>query len=389
MGNGFGKVNLDNNTGKLTYWKLREPNEKKGEVIVELVLRLLPSMHSYEDTGAWEFYYAQHFGHFGVNSNNPDKPRARPFGCIKKMGKNKVIEVACPKCEQVDKMMAKKERLEIALAAKLGIEDRKSPEFWEAKKADKELENVGGWLQRHNSDKKYWINAMDEKGNFGILQVSYTFNKDVLKPFLQQLRDKRGLDVFNPAKGAFLHFTSTGKRPRVTQNVTLYEDLVTIDGEQVSKMKPAPMTEAQMAQALKVCPDLAKDVVKFISSDTITALINSSDDPEETDRIWPQPTRAAATAKKAEVKTEADEVDDHGPDEDEVTPITATLVRAVVAKAVVPDIDEEEAELERRLAEKRAKKLAAAGAGAGVTATGNKGVVATSAEDFLSQFGDK
>jgi|SRR5579859_1006940 len=380
MAKGFGTVNLDGNSGGLTYWKLRQPDEKKGETVVELVLRLLPSMHSYQDTGEWKFYYGQHFGHFGVNDRNPEKPRPRPFGCIKKVGKNKVVEIACPKCEQVDKMMLKKDKLEDALAAKLGIEDKKSNEFYEAKKSDPKIKQLGEWLQRHNCDKKYWINAMDEKGNFGILQVPYTFVKDKLDPLLRELRDKRGLDVFNPAKGAFLRFTSTGKRPRVTQSVELYQELVTLeDGEQVSKMKPAPMTDAMIEQALKVCPDLAKDVVKFITADQIQALVDSSGDPEETDRIWPQPKKASApVTKKTENKEEEQE---HTPDEDEVVETKSKPV-----KPPVDDVDDEEAELERRLAEKRAKKAAGT---AKAPETPPPADTASNAEDFLSQFGDE
>jgi hypothetical protein len=88
---GFGKANIETQFDGFKYFKLRTPDVKKGETETTLIVRLLPSMKSYRDSGEWKFFYGQHYGYAGVNSRDPSKPRSRPFGCIQKKNKNKEI----------------------------------------------------------------------------------------------------------------------------------------------------------------------------------------------------------------------------------------------------------------------------------------------------------
>lgn len=366
---GFGKANLDTVFEGFKYFKLKTPDPKRGEEMTEIIVRLLPSMHSYEDSGNWKFFYGQHYGHFGVNPRNPEKPRSRPFGCIQRKNKNKEIVVRCPKCEQIEKMRSRYDAAEDALAKQHGV-DKKDPSFRDIKRADANLKKMGEWLGNHNCDKKFWINVMSLNGEFGVLQLSYTTCEKKLVPFLKRLRDQDKVDAFDPNGGVWLRFTRTGSKPQVQDNVETYDELVDIgNGRKAKVMKPAPMTAEQIEKALKICPDLAKGVVKFIDVETMERLVKSSGDPEETDRIWPpEPMKdndgLKTTGLKAASTGASTSSDDDEPafDNDEgaqSTTAASTTTTAPKTTEAAP-ADDEDAELERLLAKRKAREDAAA-----------------------------
>lgn len=405
---GFGKANIETQFDGFKYFKLRTPDPKKGETETSLVLRLLPSMKSYRDTGEWKFFYGQHYGYAGVNSRDPSKPRSRPFGCIQKKGKNKEIITACPKCTQMSKMEDRRKAREDELAKLHGFEGeeaRKSSEFYEVKKSDAKYKQLADWLSKHNCDKKFWINVMSKDGEFGVLQLSYSTTMEKLIPLLKKLADGtetgEKVDAFDPASGMWLNFTRSGRIPRVVDNVVPYTELVDVGNGKKAKMaSPAPMTNEQIEKALKVCPDLAKDVVKFIDAATIQALVDCSGDPEEVDRIWPP---ADKQAKPAATSTTTSG-DVGGVDEgeslvdDDIAPASTKTETKVETKTEVKEEpkaeetaeeDDEEAAAQRALEAARAKKaakLAAAKTTASASTTPAMGKTVDNPDDFLAQF---
>lgn len=408
---GFGKANLNPTFEGPKYFKMRTPDPRKNETETVLVLRLLPSMHSYRDTGQWKFYYGQHYGYAGVNSRDPSKPRARPFGCIQKKNKAKEIETRCPKCDQISQFEAKKKAREDELAKANGIgnsdEDRKTPEFYELKKNDAKYQTIAGWLSKHNCDKKFWINAMDRDGNFGMLQLSYTTCEEKLMPLLNKLskgeETGEAVDPFDPSSGMWLKFTRSGKAPRVVDNVTVFEDFVDVGGKKAKLAQPAPMTQDQIEKALKTCKDLKLDVVKFIDAATIQKLVECSGDPQEVDAIWP-PEDFKKAAKPAEKKEETKEPvgDDVGndPADDDLaadipTPAATKAETAPSNPAPAPaasEDDAEEAALKAQmeaLAQRKAAKAAAAKTASEVATTPAMGKSVDNPDDFLAQFNAK
>jgi hypothetical protein len=415
---GFGKANIDTQYDGPQYFKMRTPDVRKGETETTMVLRLLPSMHSYRDSGQWKFYYGQHYGYAGVNSRDPSKPRARPFGCIQKKNKQKEILVACPKCTQMAQFEAKKEARESELAKEHGVgdskEERNAKEFYEIKKNDQKFQTFASWLSKHNCDKKFWINAMDRDGKFGQLQLSYTTTEEKLMPLLRKLSsgEETGekVDAFDPGSGIWLKFTRSGKAPRVIDTITVFEELVDLGGGKKAKVaQPAPMTQEQIEKALKTCKDLAKDVVKFIDAETIQRLVNCSGDPEEVDAIWPQEEFKKA-APKSEVKQNVsddsfndDLTNDETPGIDfkaKAEELRLAEVKAQAAKAeaealavqqalaakVVVEEDDEEAALMKQLAEAKARKAAKVAAEKTQSAVG-MGSTVDDPMKFLESFG--
>lgn len=294
--NAFGKTNIDPVYDGPAYFKLKTPDAKKGETMTELVVRLLPSMKSYRDSGEWKFFYGQHYGYYGTNPRNPDKPRPRPFACIqKKNGKTKEIVDHCPKCDQIEAQRKKyEEREQALLKAHPGIDPKVNKKEWrEVKDADAKLKALSEWLRKHNCDKKFWMNVMSKDGKFGVLQLSYKTTKDVLMPFLKKLRDEEKMDPFDPAGAPFLKFTRTGQKPQVVDAVGLYQEKIEVEvGGKLKKLDETVMstlTDEQIARALKQCPDLKLEAVQFLAFEKIEQLVNSSGSAEEVDAIWGDP----------------------------------------------------------------------------------------------------
>jgi uncharacterized C2H2 Zn-finger protein len=416
---GFGKANIDNSYDGPKYFKMRTPDPRKNETETVLVLRLLPSMHSYRDSGQWKFYYGQHYGYAGVNPRDPSKPRARPFGCIQKKNKAKEILERCPKCDQIAQYEAKKKTREDELAKQHGIldeEGRKSPEFYEIKKGDQKYQTFATWLSKHNCDKKFWINAMDRDGNFGMLQLSYTTCEEKLMPLLRKLAsgEETGekVDAFDPSSGIWLKFVRAGKAPRVQDSVGVFEELVEVaPGKKAKIAQAAPMTTDQIAKALKTCKNLAKDVVKFIDVTTMQKLVDCSGDPAEVDAIWPPEDLKKAKATEKETETTksgadlspSDENLEVGEDENLAGDIAAPAPKVEVkteAKTPAPaqaapqvsEEDAEEAALKAQmeaLARRKAEKAAAAKAASAQTTTPGLGASVDNPDDFLAQFSAK
>jgi hypothetical protein len=416
MSNGFGKANIDTQYEGYKYFKLRTPDPKKGETETEIVLRLLPSMKSYKDTGEWKFFYGQHYGYSGVNSRDPSKPRSRPFKCIqKKNGKTKEIEIACPKCTQMSKFEARKQAREDELAKEHGIgaekEARQSPEFYAIKKDDAKYQQIAAWLSKHNCDKKFWMNAMDRDGNFGVLQLSYSTTNEKLLPLLRKLSsgEETGdkVDAFDPSSGIWLKFTRSGKIPRVVDSIAVFTVIEEIaPGKKVRVPAPAPMSTEQIEKALKTCPDLAKDVVKTITTEQIQQLVDCNGDPDVVDGIWP-PEVSKSTKKVEDTSTKTTSttggefdagdnfVDGDVVEEPASEPSTTKTKEEpkTETKAAVGEEDEDaaaEAALAKQTAELKARIAAKAAAkAAAATATPALGKTVDNADDFLAQFNAK
>lgn len=387
---GFGTVKLEREFDGYKMFKLRSPDPRKNEDSTELVVRLIPSMKSYRSTGEWKFFYSNHFGHYGNNNRNPDKPRPRPFGCIQKKDRSGEITTHCPKCDQIESMRKKYDARKAELKAKHPDMDEKSKEFKEACSEDKNLKVYADWLSRHNADKKWWINVMAADGSFGCLQLSFKTVKERLDPLLKKLRDDEKIDAFDPSGGIWLRFTRIGQRLNVTDSVEVVTESVKLESGATAKVyKAAALTPEQVQRALKVCPDLSKEVVKFLPAEKIQALIDSNGDQDVVDEVWDGPKRSntekdAGSLKSGSIGGE----EDHVEEEPDTGATDTTTTAAVATTTTAPTIDPEEAELEARMAalkKRRAREKAASEA----AALGASNKPATDPASFLSKFAPK
>lgn len=359
---GFGKTDIDEAFDGYRIIKLKMPDEKRGETSTELVCRLLPAMKSNATTGRWNEFYGQHYGHAGVNSRNAEKPRARPFACIQEKDfKTKKISVHCPKCDQMEKYRLKEKTLQGAIQQK--NPDAGEKELNKLYQADPKLAQVGEWLKKNNCDKKFWLNVMTEKGEFGPLTLSYTtFQK--LKTVLRKLRDDDKIDAFNPKNGVWLRFTRS-KPPGLIVNdeVAPVMDTVEINGRSYKEIKTAPLSKEQVARALKTCPDLATECVKFLPAEKIQQLVDCTGEPSVVDEIWdgPKEEGAAQTSRSYARNDESDGDEAPAPKATEAVRLVAA---ATVAATSEPedDIDAEEKAMLAKIAARRAAKAASTAA---------------------------
>jgi hypothetical protein len=316
----FGIPQYGNNSEAVFYknWKLKSPDTAKGESVFTIELRLLPPVHSLAEKGIWAKYHGQHFGYSG-NGKEPGKIRQRPFACIQQTDfRTKMVTTACDACSVIDEKRAEREVREAEYKSK-GKSESEIREL---------LEPLTDWLKKHNCDRKWHINAMNRAGEFGVLQISHTLKK-ALDVKVDEVRNKRKIEPMAPDQGVWFRFARMGKFP--VQDSVEYVMAEKDDGS--FRIEHAPLTEAQLEAAEKVCPDLQTGVVKFITAAQIAQIVSSSGDPDEIDRIWQL---GIKTAEKSPAR-----------------PVASVAKPVVVAKSA------EQIELEKLKAELAALKNAA------------------------------
>ncbi len=244
------------------------------------VYRFLPPMHSYADLGRWSNYVTVHFGYQGTDSNDAAKTRVKPFRCIKvEDRKTRMVIEDCPECTLYEQREHETQNREAALRA--------------GGKSDDEIETVlgpiRGWLQKHNPDRKHYINAMKPDGTFCAVKISHRTKKQ-LDAKIKEMQDREGVDPLDPEQGVWFNIRRTG-RFREAQDVVevLMEDVeVEISGrkQRLKRVKMAPLTEEMATRASESCRDLAKIGGFDLTYAQIKMLAESSGDPEEVDQIF-------------------------------------------------------------------------------------------------------
>lgn len=401
---GFGKASLERQFSGYKRFKMVTPDEKKGEEKTRLVVRLLPSMKSYRNTGAWKFFFGVHFGYEGTNSRDPQgKGRPRPFLCIEQKDSNKQIVVHCPKCDQMSKYRGQAKARESVLATEHKIEDLESSKFSDIKRNDQKLKVVNDWLKKNNCDKKFYTNAMNEAREFGVLTLSYSTATKVLEPKLKDLQNNAKLDPFDPSAGVWVVFTRTGRNPNVTDTA----EILMIEGEDGAfRRGKAPLTEEEVKKALKVCPDLSnihQEIVRVLPATAIQALVDCNGDKAAVDAIWAPYDKAFDAAKAARigkpveapatVPVEDDQLDLEDVAEETQSYTASEAMVAAVETVVnrptvqpVEEVDAEEAALLAQMEALKAKRAAGKKTPA-VTKPAEETMGAVeNPEDFLKQF---
>lgn len=261
---GFGKSKL----GGKDYGNQWKPVEGDNHI------RILPPMLSLmDDEFGWHRYHGIHFGYHGVDSQDKNKTRVRPFRCIQDKKKGMVVQ-ECPACEAIEKIEAEKKSTEAKLVAAGTAKDA----------IETELSPLAKWLKEHNCDRKMYMNVMRPDGEVGFFTVSYrTFKK--LEEKLKDLAEKENLSAIDPEEGVWLNIKRTGKGIQSDDAVEIVQEDVKIDGRTLKDMKRAPLTEAQAEKALSECKDL--DLVGTrLTYDQIAELISVGEVPEEVDRVF-------------------------------------------------------------------------------------------------------
>lgn len=376
---GFNKPKYGNS--EASWGRLKIPMPKGPDDIARLVVRLLPPFGNLAAQRKWSIYHSVHYGFEGRDGRDPTKTRHKPFACVEEKRRGMVVS-DCPMCNL---MQSRKKSLEAKLA-KLKADGKTDDE---AKALTKDLSD---WLRKYNVDRKHYMAAMDESGRFHVFMLSHETKKrleGVIAKMLEQDIDPLDLD-----SGVWFEFRRSGN-PKVVSSLVDEVDVVmektVVNGRSYMAPKPAPLSEDQTNEALRILPSL-DTVVTVISREQIQQLVNCSGDPEEVDAIFnsgrpdsyeSRPMTPKAAPTPAPAPKPAPQAPAPAPVEEE-------------APAAAADDDDEIARMEAMLAAKKAAKAAAAKPAVAISApkpapaavAEDADLDAMSNEDFLRQFPD-
>lgn len=156
------------------------------------VFRILPPLGDLADKGIWNRYYAIHFGY------RTTKGYMRPFCSPEVVNrKTRMVEVRDAAKEYIDNLLTAKNTLVQKLEENPGD-----------LKVQAQLKKTEELLSTFNLEKRYYVNAMDQNGNIGLLKLK-TREKNALDAAREQMKQEEDVDPI-AVVGAFLTFTKHG-----------------------------------------------------------------------------------------------------------------------------------------------------------------------------------
>jgi hypothetical protein len=342
------------------------------------VFRFMAPMKSMAPKGIWGRYIKQHYGYGVKDKKNPDgKLRLRPFECIEEKEESGLVTTSCPEDRNIENQrQAEKDAIAVRTA------DLRAKG---ASKAELEAEEANVhkafavWFRDHNLDCKWFIPVKTEDGKFGLLKIPHKGKKAIDKVRTKMKSQKKPIEMLDIDTGFWVRVTRTGTGLQTDYEAEVVVEMKTLpNGEEYPVTKLAPLSDADLEQALASIPDLgSSQLVRRLTKDQIQMLVDSKGNPDVVETVlnMSQKVKTADTVVE-EDEAEAEPIVTTGTVATTNPPpvqLTVTLPPSVqVTPAVMVELKEthatamaeldEEAELMRKLQETRAKKAAAAAA---------------------------
>jgi hypothetical protein len=158
---------------------------------VDNIYRILPPVHSLAQHGKYAKYHAIHKNLRGTPSEKNNKGAYFPFACIQEKDKNGIITRHCPLCDRVFELDA-----QLKLAKDQGASKDQMQDFRMAQ------------IMPIQSDKKYYLNVVNQENKIGVLPITYTMFQ-ALEHLMAEF-DSKGIDLTGQ-EAPFLNFTVTQK----------------------------------------------------------------------------------------------------------------------------------------------------------------------------------
>jgi hypothetical protein len=175
----IGKSSYGKNSGGSHGWFYIEDNKDN-------IYRVLPPMKSLAPHGKYAKFYKTHRG-FRDSSN-----KQKPFVCIEESNyKTKVITTHCPVCDWVAQMESQVKQFESRGATKEQIKEYNYKNIYPFK-----------------SDRKYYLNVVNQENKIGILAISSTMFQSLEALGTEQ--EKLGRDITG-MEGVFINFKKQTK----------------------------------------------------------------------------------------------------------------------------------------------------------------------------------
>lgn len=329
------------------------------------VVRFFPPMKTMAAKGIWARYVKQHYGYGIKDKKNPDgKLRLRPFECIEEKEESGLVTVSCPECRNVENM----EQLEKDALA-LRTSDLQK-EGVDKKTLEAELEKVrktyAVWHREHNLDCKWLIPVKTEDGQFGLLKIPHKGKKAIDKVRAKEKGKKKSVDMLDIDAGFLVRITRTGTGLQTDYDAEPVTETRQVDGVgEVEVIKAAPLSDADLEQAVASIPDLGSStLIRHLTKEQIQMLVDSKGVPDVVETVLNM-SQKVKTTDNAALTDEDDVAEAPAPAPVQAktpapTPTPAPAPAAPVVQAAAPAAEDEEAELMRKLEEARARKAAAA-----------------------------
>jgi len=334
------------------------------------IYRIAPPIKSQRLTGKWYTYDSLHQGYTIPNEQDPSKPKWKPFRCIFKRDRNKMVTQDCPECTRMDEEKKLLEDMVTATAARLMAATPGLTEEAAKTQAATSLKTSAQavLVDKFYTDRKYYVLAKNVAGEWGILKLppSLIWGKGQ-KGDLAVLMDKfsadnGGASLLDPNVGVWLRFQRTGSG-RYNTRYTVAIETESVGGG-AFRYKMAPLNGSDVA-GLEKCPDLGTyNDDKTLTYDQILTLARSNNDVSIVSSVFgssgrrtPPPAMPAMVAAPAPRPMP--------PPAPVVVPVVVPVVAPapVVVPAALPTVQEDElTRLRRQIAEMEARNKAAAAA---------------------------
>jgi len=219
------------------------------------IYRILPPMGSLAKAGRWSQYWSVVWGY--TNAQN----KAVPFSdCRVTNYRTKMVEVesdAYLKSAKINAMFAAmKEQVKTGEAT------------------EKDLERVQKMSEKFNIDNKHYINAVNLKGEIGLLKIGAKA-KQLIEEEIKKLMAK-GIDPLSLEDGRYFNIFRSGKGFQTVYQVTVYKEQRQINGEIAEFAKVHKMDDAFIARLGTEAFDLGT-LYSRPSAEQVSRIVNGED----------------------------------------------------------------------------------------------------------------
>ncbi len=261
------------------------------------VYRIMPPMFSALESGHWSVHYAKHFGYFNENGKQVN------FVCLREYDNaGGGLTQDCPFCLDQEKKKKTMEKLAVDVndvQNKLH-EAKVSGNADEAARYEQLLDETKMEWQRAKSlynprNARFWVNAMNKNGEFGLLPLPKTVYEALLgkrtpdpkdpnrwvrsQGLIAKTKEKNNLDPLSVNEGVWLVVSRIGSGQYDTEYTVavLKEEIQLQDGTFVEKVARATLSEQQKREAITKCKDLNKVFDHLIlTPEAAKAVVNGS-----------------------------------------------------------------------------------------------------------------
>lgn len=344
------------------------------------VFRIAPPVKSQRMTGKWYTYDSLHQGYTIPNEQDPSKPKWKPFRCIFKRDRNKMVTQDCPECTRIDAEKKKLEDMVAAGAARLMAATPGLTEEAAKNQAATALKTSAQavLVDKFYTDRKYYVLAKNIAGEWGILKLPPSLiwgkgQKGALTVLMDKFSsDNNGVSALDPNVGVWFKFRRTGQKWSTQYSVEIETESA---GGGTFRYKAGPLNGSDIA-GLEKCPDLGTyNDDKTLTYEQILTLANNTGNAAivssvfgSTGRRTPPPAMTMQMQAPAPAPLPP-------PVAIPVSAPVAAPTPTPVAPAVLPPVQEDElTRLRRMVAEMETRNKATAAAPQPVT----QSVVATS-----------